>query len=928
MTKRAIVASYYPPEIDRDTGSRRVAHVIAALADSGWSVTFFAVNGIRDRRYADDLRQRGVAVYDGTTTPLDEIPGIATHQLSVMTYWPVAERLLPIVRRHAPAAHAIVDSIDLHLLRDSRRILQPPPGRDRGGLLSAEDGAQFAGELNVYAAADAVLTVSEKEARLVDDLTGQAGLARAVPLLEDTPPSPLAFGERRGILMVGNYQHAPNVQAVEWLCREIAPQLAADLLAEHPIQVVGAGLDDTVRRYGEGLAHVRMIGWVPSIAPYLQRSRITVIPLKYGAGIKGKLLEALSSGTPAVTTTVGAEGLAVVDGKEVIVADTPEAFAAAVSRLLTDERLWKRVAHRGREYAARMHGRAAVTAQLAAIVDDVSARRPKAPTLPELTAEQYQARVNYQYYQQLMPRIRDVVERATPADSTVLIVSGGAGDLLRLDGRAAQHFPGEHSDDAGAIAALEASRSAGAEFLVVPAPTVRWLDDRRQFKAYLEERFPVLSQRRDVCMIYGLNGRSAHAHDSAGRNGHGNGNGHLNGAGIETVPQPRIARRRQANDADSTVRAIAFYLPQYHPIPENSAAWGEGFTEWRNVAKATAQFSGHQQPHVPGELGFYDLRLAETRAAQADLAREHGIFGFCYYHYWFHGKRLLERPFAEVLASGQPDFPFCLCWANEPWSRRWDGSAEDVIQPQAYSAADDEAHIAALLPALRDRRAITVDGKPMFLVYQGRELPDPRRTIDIWRRAVRRAGLAGLFLVAVETGWDAGWDATAVGFDAKVLFQPQFSMLRQVPAIPIPGKDGLSVYDYNAAWPVLANPEPVAYPRFDTVFPSWDNSPRTGERSVVVHNSSPAAYEEWLRHAISRAQQRSGDHQLVFINAWNEWAEGCHLEPDGQNGRAYLEATRRALADAHRRRAVGVRRRTARALTTVDHAWNRAAHES
>src|SRR5215472_10557960 len=165
-------------------------------------------------------------------------------------------------------------------------------------------------------------------------------------------------------------------------------------------------------------------------------------------------------------------------------------------------------------------------------------------------------------------------------------------------------------------------------------------------------------------------------------------------------------------------RLIAFYLPQYHPIPENDAWWGRGFTEWTNVSRAQPLFPSHYQPQLPADLGFYDLRLPDVRCTQAELARTHGIHGFCYYHYWFQGKRLLGRPFEEVLASGEPDLPFCLCWANEPWSRRWNGRPDDVLQAQEYSLADDQAHIRWLLPALKDRRAIRIDGKPVFIVYQ------------------------------------------------------------------------------------------------------------------------------------------------------------------------------------------------------------------
>jgi len=191
------------------------------------------------------------------------------------------------------------------------------------------------------------------------------------------------------------------------------------------------------------------------------------------------------------------------------------------------------------------------------------------------------------------------------------------------------------------------------------------------------------------------------------------------------------------------IRAIALYLPQFHPVPENDEWWGRGFTEWRNVAKAKALFPGHYQPHLPADLGFYDLRLPEVREAQAELASQHGIHGFCYYHYWFNGRRILERPFNEVLESGKPDFPFCLCWANENWTRVWDGGERNVLLEQHYSFEDDLAHIRSLIPAFKDPRYIRINGKPLFLVYRTELLPDPAKTAALWQKEAIKAGLPG-----------------------------------------------------------------------------------------------------------------------------------------------------------------------------------------
>lgn len=354
------------------------------------------------------------------------------------------------------------------------------------------------------------------------------------------------------------------------------------------------------------------------------------------------------------------------------------------------------------------------------------------------------------------------------------------------------------------------------------------------------------------------------------------------------------------------IRAIAFYLPQYHPIPENDAWWGAGFTEWTNVRKAVPSFPEHHQPHVPGALGYYDLRDPQARRAQAELAAAHGIHGFCYYHYWFNGKRLLETPFNEVLRSGQPDFPFCLCWANENWTRRWDGENSDVLAGQNHSHADDLAHIEALLPAFRDKRYIRVDGKPLFLVYKTGLLPDPRKTAEIWREAAHRAGIGDLYLVRIENALQASDPPPQdIGFDAAAEFAPHWGSIGpeiggNLELNEAGRKAAPLAYDYDRTMlTMLGRPAP-AYRLFRGAFPSWDNHPRRERRPTIFVNSAPAKYAFWLSQ-IGRytLEKFTGDERLIFINAWNEWGEGCHLEPDERHGTRYLEATRLALRLAH-----------------------------
>lgn len=354
--------------------------------------------------------------------------------------------------------------------------------------------------------------------------------------------------------------------------------------------------------------------------------------------------------------------------------------------------------------------------------------------------------------------------------------------------------------------------------------------------------------------------------------------------------------KSQTNIGGNQTRSIAIYLPQFHPTPENDKWWGKGFTEWTNVAKARPKFEGHYQPHIPADLGFYDLRLPEARQAQADLAKEYGIYGFCYYHYWFNGKRLLNLPLDEVLRSGEPDFPFCLCWANENWTRVWDGQNDAVLAKQEYSDEDDRAHIEWLLQVFRDKRYIRVAGKPLIMIYRASELPSPRRTAEIWRDAARKGGVGEIFLCWFERSRDGQGDPREMGFDAAIEFQPDWGNLGE-PTAEIP-ETGHRIFDYETFVRRQIKKSTPPYLRFPCVTPSWDNASRRAVGALTMTQADPATYGQWLGSAISKVRDWPEEEKFVFLNAWNEWAEGNHLEPDLRLGRAYLEATRDALSGA------------------------------
>ena len=357
--------------------------------------------------------------------------------------------------------------------------------------------------------------------------------------------------------------------------------------------------------------------------------------------------------------------------------------------------------------------------------------------------------------------------------------------------------------------------------------------------------------------------------------------------------------------AEGRPELIAFYLPQFHPIPENDAWWGKGFTEWTNVSRSRAHFPGHIQPRLPTDLGFYDLRVPEVRAQQAELAKKNGITAFCYYHYWFGGRRLLERPFDDVLSSGEPDFPFLLCWANENWTRRWDGQDREVLIAQSHSEDDDRRHLRALGPALADTRYYRFDGRPMLLIYRTDLLPNPRRTADVWREEAARLGIGEILLGRVEN-FGGEVDPQTIGFDFAVEFAPRWSRALQrdfgrMPAAALRRRgwlrDGLTentVFSYRQLVSSMMARSAPAYPMFRCACPSWDNSPRRKSGATIFVGADPALFQEWLERLIAQRPMFRARPSPVFVNAWNEWAEGAHLEPCSVYGHAFLEAVRNA----------------------------------
>jgi glycosyltransferase involved in cell wall biosynthesis len=506
------------PEFDRESGSGRIYDFILFLRDAGWKVTFVSRHAIGPPdRYVRLLQESGVVALPAQGDDISQLIRSERFDLALLAFWKIGELYGPQLRELSPHTKVIADSVDVHFVRHARQAFMRPADGTRPGLLDVSAGYEFIRELNTYAAADISLTVSDKEADLLNGLLGDAANANVAPDSEDLALSPRPFAERTGLVFVGNFRHAPNVDAVRHLCRDIVPRLPAKVLEAHPLYIVGNAVNDDVREAVEGLPSVRLVGWVPRLTPYLEQARVAIVPLRYGAGTKRKLVQSLMMGTPSVSTTIGIEGLALEDGEHVLVADDPDQFAAAIVRLLKDEALWRRLVSNGRSHVLATHGREVARRQFSLVVETAMASTAERPRLPVGRADERRGE-GERRYGELVERIRTVVDSILPKDAFVVVISKGDEALLQLGGRQGRHFPqtsdgayaGHYpSDDAAAIAHLEALRERGAQYLLVPATGLWWLDHYQGFRLHLEQHHRLVCDRRDTCLVFALSEAAA-----------------------------------------------------------------------------------------------------------------------------------------------------------------------------------------------------------------------------------------------------------------------------------------------------------------------------------------------------------------------------------------------------------------------------------
>lgn len=345
---------------------------------------------------------------------------------------------------------------------------------------------------------------------------------------------------------------------------------------------------------------------------------------------------------------------------------------------------------------------------------------------------------------------------------------------------------------------------------------------------------------------------------------------------------------------------IAFHLPQYHSFPENDEWWGKGFTDWVNVKKARPLFKGHEQPVVPLNENYYDMMAFETRKWQAELGKKYGLYGFCYYHYYFNGKLLMEKPLEALLCEKNIDFPFCLCWANEPWTRAWDGSTSQVIMPQNYGDESDwQKHVDYLMPFFKDSRYIKVEGKPLFVIYRTNNIPNCDWMIEFFNKKCIDEGFAGIYICEELNAFQR--EPSCKNSSAVIAFEPsniqrdrskwnKICNLFKSKCYTRNIRSGLKIFNYDEIWNKILHQKYITYGKklFLGAFTGWDNSPRKKDRGMVYVGSTPHKFEQYLRKLNLRADEEHSE--FIFINAWNEWAEGAYLEPDTRYSYEYLQA--------------------------------------
>ncbi len=760
------------PKPDHYAGDVLSESYIIALREAGYSVTLLPYLDLRYANgYTEALQKKGVeCVYSPYVSSAEQYIAQNGYRFDfvVLSRADAASGTIDLIKEFAPHARIIFNTIDLHFVRFLRAAQLSGIEEDFAYARKAQEA-----EISVMRKADCTLVVSDTEKKLLAQLIPDA-FVEVVPFPADIYESSQTFVERRDIVFLGGFMHKPNIDAVLFFAREIWP-LISSTVPEARFIIGGADAPKEICDLASDTILVK--GFVEDLAQFFETAKLSVAPLRFGAGIKGKILTSLGYGVPCVATSIASEGIGLVDGVNVLLANTPKEFAAAVIKAYTSSELWSSLSKNGQDWIRQNYSRQVVSS-----------------------------------------RLLDVFK--TIADS---------------ENR-------------------KATTTANEEMAATPNKDITI----NGFEEIYKSMFSVATNRDKQ--------------------------------GFVSLSKSKFLLK------ETPAKLVAFYLPQFHSIPENDEWWGKGFTEWTNVSKAIPQFIGHYQPHLPGELGFYDLRNPDVLPRQVELAQKYGIFGFAFYYYWFNGKRLLEKPIEQLYANKSLNFPYCIIWANENWTRRWDGKENEVLIAQEHTPENDFNFIQDIKPFLQDERYIRIDGKPILLVYRVELLSDPAETANRWRQYCRAEGIGEIYLMAGQVyGFE---DPRGTGFDAAFEFPPHnfpYKTINNSVQILNPEYEGNILRYQDLADFYSSRQMDLSYELYKTVSPGWDNDSRKPGKGVTFAFSTPERYQQWLISACNYTLRKEKEKRFVFINAWNEWAEGAHLEPDRRFGYAYLRETRNAL---------------------------------
>jgi GT2 family glycosyltransferase/glycosyltransferase involved in cell wall biosynthesis len=790
------------PTPDQDSGSVTTLRLLQLFMRLGWQVSF--APGFRfDRRYTADLHRLGIETFQTPAVPdLEAVVAREGAFDSVLAFRvDVLHPILESLRASYPQASILFHNMDFYHLRLRRQA--EVEGNPR---LLREAAIKHREELEVVLNVDCTIVPSDHER---DVICAEAPLENVLvhPYVAEARSSRAGFSARKHLVFVGHFGHSPNVDAVRHFLTDIWPAVSGRLPSDARLYVVGADAPAALTRLAR--ESVVFTGYVKDLASLLDTCRLMVAPLRYGAGIKGKVVTALSHGLPCVASPVAVEGMGLTPGQDVLVGDDAPGFINAVLELYSDQVRWE-----------------AVQASAYAFVQ-----------------ENYSWRAGESFVRDALAVAEVTWQRRQLAARYALL------DQFQRSAGASLQPPAPQSE------ADETSLGRSAPKMLLPSKSAH----------------PIVERRTAADEIRRFTSKSEY---------------------FEELRVPPTATHSKA-------KAIAFYLPQFHAIPENDDWWGRGFTEWSNVIRGTPRFPGHYQPRVPRDLGFYDLTDPTVLPRQVAAARAGGVHGFCYYYYNFGGTRLLEKPLEAMMNRSDVDFPFCLMWANENWSRRWDGYEEDVLIGHDYG--DAEALVADFARHFADLRYIRIGGRPLLIIYRPGLIPGGRATFDQWRQlfADRHGERPYIFMAQAFEDYDP----RKYGLDGALEFPPH-KIFGDAPSIRgelefFDPAATMQVYGYDTAIANAAATPAPPFPLFRTVFPTWDNDARRQGHGLTVTDSTPAKFGRWVDASIEYARAHPFEGEaFFFVNAWNEWAEGAYLEPDLHHGAAYLNTLGRAVQGA------------------------------